>query len=85
MPLPRSFLRLAELARRWCDLAERRLAHLAELHCSGRWRHYYSEVRLLARLQETARIVELWADIVAQLSECEKSSAPADPDERAAA
>jgi uncharacterized repeat protein (TIGR03809 family) len=42
---------LEEVAQKWRALAERRCAHLLELHHSGRWRHYYSEEQFLVRLR----------------------------------
>jgi uncharacterized repeat protein (TIGR03809 family) len=82
----RSFERFASATHQWRDLAERRLAHLVELHCSGRWRHYYSEDRLHAHLQEAARAVELWADIVSNLPEIRgPATPPHEPGRRAAA
>ncbi len=84
MSVPQSFHRFAEVTRRWSDLAERRLADLADLHCSGRWTRYYSEERLLADLQEAARAVELWSDLVAKVAEYGEPVAPTHPDRRAA-
>ena len=50
----------AEITRAWRDLAEKRRAHLIELYDSGRWKHYYSEEQLLARMREAIRLVETW-------------------------
>ena len=49
-----------EITRRWRDLAEKRRAHLVELYDTGRWKHYYSEEQLLARMREAIRLVETW-------------------------
>jgi uncharacterized repeat protein (TIGR03809 family) len=81
----RSFERFASATHRWRDLAESRLAHLAELHCSGRWRLYYSEDGLHAHLQEAARAVESWTDNVATLPEQWRQARPRELGRRAAA
>ncbi|HEX2217141.1 MAG TPA: TIGR03809 family protein [Xanthobacteraceae bacterium] len=49
-----------ELARQWQSLAERRRAHLLELHRSGRWRRYYTEEQLTAQMREAVRSIEEW-------------------------
>ena len=49
-----------ELTRRWRDLAEKRRAHLVELYDSGRWKHYYTEDQLVARMREAIRQTEAW-------------------------
>jgi uncharacterized repeat protein (TIGR03809 family) len=45
---------------RWRELAEQRLAHLADLHASGRWRRYYSEATFTADLRDAERAVAAW-------------------------
>ncbi len=85
MPVPRFAHRLVEAAHRWRDLAERRLADLADLHGSGRWRRYCKEEdELLADLKEARRAIEIWSDLLAKLSENQTDSSPGDPDRRAA-
>ncbi len=49
-----------ELTQKWRALAEQRRAHLVELYETGRWKHYYSEEQLLARMREAIRLVETW-------------------------
>jgi len=49
-----------ELTRRWRDLAEKRRVHLVELYDSGRWKHYYTEDELLARMRDAIHHVETW-------------------------
>jgi uncharacterized repeat protein (TIGR03809 family) len=46
-----------DLTGRWRALAERRKAHLVGLYDSGRWRLYYSEQDLVARLREAIMAV----------------------------
>jgi uncharacterized repeat protein (TIGR03809 family) len=54
-----------ELTRRWRDLAERRRAHLIELYDTGRWKHYYTEEQLIARMREAIRLAETWEQLSA--------------------
>jgi len=55
-----------ELTQKWRALAEQRRAHLIELYDSGRWKHYYSEEQLLARMREAIRLVETWERLSTQ-------------------
>lgn len=51
-----------DLTRRWHDLADRRLAHFAELYHSGRWRLYYrSEEHFAERMLEVIKAAKIWA------------------------
>jgi uncharacterized repeat protein (TIGR03809 family) len=54
-----------EITRRWRDLAEKRRAPFVELYDSGRWKHYYTEEQLLARLREAIRLAETWQRLAA--------------------
>jgi uncharacterized repeat protein (TIGR03809 family) len=49
-----------DVARRWHALAERRRAHFADLHRSGRWRKYYRERDFLAQMRETSLMADAW-------------------------
>jgi uncharacterized repeat protein (TIGR03809 family) len=49
-----------EVTRRWRDLAEKRRAYLVELYESGRWKHYYTEDQLIARMREAINLAETW-------------------------
>jgi uncharacterized repeat protein (TIGR03809 family) len=49
-----------ELAQRWRELAEKRRAHLIELYDSGRWKHYYTEEQLVARMREAINLADRW-------------------------
>jgi uncharacterized repeat protein (TIGR03809 family) len=51
------------IARKWCDLAQRRLDYYVELYRSGRWRHYYTEEAMAARMLDVIKAVKLWADL----------------------
>ena len=53
----------AEITQKWRDLAVRRRAHFVELYESGRWKHYYTEEQLLARLREAVRLAETWEQL----------------------
>jgi uncharacterized repeat protein (TIGR03809 family) len=55
-----------ELTRRWRELAERRRAHLIELYDTGRWKHYYTEEQLVARVREAIRLAETWDQLSAR-------------------
>jgi uncharacterized repeat protein (TIGR03809 family) len=54
-----------EITRRWRDLAEKRRAHLIELYDTGRWKHYYTEDQLIARMREAIRLAETWERLAA--------------------
>ncbi len=60
MAAPKQGWKLAEHARQWQRLAERRRAHLLELQRSGRWQRYYTEEQLKAQIEEATRRVEEW-------------------------
>jgi uncharacterized repeat protein (TIGR03809 family) len=49
-----------ELTRKWCELAEKRRAHLIELYDSGRWKHYYTEEQLVVRMREAINLADRW-------------------------
>ncbi len=53
-----------DLARRWHQLADRRLAHFTELYRSGRWRHYYrTEAQFADRMMDVIRTARIWAEL----------------------
>jgi uncharacterized repeat protein (TIGR03809 family) len=52
-----------DVARRWHALAERRRAHFADLHRSGRWRKYYREHDFLAQMRETSVMADAWRKV----------------------
>jgi hypothetical protein len=57
-------LDLKDIARRWHDLAERRLAAYNELYRSGRWKHYYpSQEQFAARMLEVIRVARAYHKI----------------------
>ena len=56
--------RFQEIARKWHDLAERRLSHYAELYRSGRWTHYYdSREQFAVRMLDVIRAARAWAKL----------------------
>ncbi len=62
MPAQQGGPRFNDIAGRWHDLADRRLAHFAELYRSGRWRHYYrSEEQFAERMLEVIKAAKVWA------------------------
>jgi uncharacterized repeat protein (TIGR03809 family) len=54
------------LALRWRALAERKIAHLTELHKSNRRDRYYSEEQFLIAIQEAKRARERWDNFLQQ-------------------
>lgn len=63
MPTLQGEVRLDVIARKWHNLAERRLAYFTELYRSGRWRHYYTQERFALRMLDVIRAAKLWADL----------------------
>ena len=55
--------RLQEIARKWHDLAERRLDYFTELYRSGRWRHYYTQELFAARMLDVIKATRTWAEL----------------------
>lgn len=51
---------LNEVALRWSNLADRRLAYYISLYESGRWRHYFDERQFLARIRDVKRAATEW-------------------------
>ncbi len=49
-----------EITRRWRDLADKRRAHFIELYDTGRWKHYYTEEQLVARMREAINLADAW-------------------------
>ena len=54
---------LDSLSRQWSDLAERRRAYYVELYDSGRWRHYFDEAELLARMRDVVAAAQAWREL----------------------
>jgi uncharacterized repeat protein (TIGR03809 family) len=48
------------MARKWCELAQKRRAHLVALYDSGHWQRYYDEVEFRQQLQQAMAAVEIW-------------------------
>jgi len=57
---------LERIARRWCDLAERRRAYFIELYRSGRWKHYYSEEQFRSRMRDVLQAARKWDELAGQ-------------------
>ena len=51
---------IEEIARKWHDLAQRRLEYYTELYRSGRWRHYYTEDRFAIRMLDVIAAARKW-------------------------
>ena len=63
MPESQAFNRFAEATQRWRDLVQRRSLHFVELHASGRWRRYYTQVQFFALLREALELAEIWTKL----------------------
>lgn len=64
MPEAHSSSAPQQVARRWLDLAERRLAYYDELYRSGRWRHYFdTEEQFAVRMLDVIRAAKNFARI----------------------
>ncbi|HZL30535.1 MAG TPA: TIGR03809 family protein [Pseudolabrys sp.] len=59
-------LSLQPIARKWLDLAERRLEYYTELYRSGRYRRYYTEDRFAIRMLDVIEATRRWYDLAAQ-------------------
>jgi uncharacterized repeat protein (TIGR03809 family) len=59
--------RFDQIARKWHDLAERRLAHYTELYRSGRWRLYYSQELFATRMLDVINAAKKWRALSAGL------------------
>jgi uncharacterized repeat protein (TIGR03809 family) len=55
------------VSRKWLALAERRKAHFIDLYDSGRWKHYYTEARMVAEMRAAILACDDWAQIVSAL------------------
>jgi hypothetical protein len=78
-----SIVPIAQSADKHLALVERMRASLADLYEAGRWKHYYSEVELLAQARELATLHDKWAAIAERtrqtLPALEQWTAPAPP------
>ncbi len=54
---------LQEIAHRWHDLAEQRLAYFTELYRSGRWKHYYTQEAFAARMLDVIEAAKKWRQL----------------------
>jgi uncharacterized repeat protein (TIGR03809 family) len=68
-------LNLQGIALKWRELAERRRAHFAELHKSGRWKHYYTERDFLDEMHVAVMLARRWAKIAPRPDELEPPGA----------
>ena len=58
-----AFRQFGNVAQKWRGLAEKRRAYYAELYRSGRWKLYYTEDEMLARIREVVGASERWGQI----------------------
>jgi len=75
--------RLDKIARKWHDLAERRLMHFTELYRSGRWKRYYTREQFTLLMRDVIRSVKVWSELADR--PCVKPPAARDDDLRTAA
>ena len=62
--MPTAPPRSEPIARKWLNLALRRLDYYNELYRSGRWKHYYSEETMALRMRDVMKAVHLWGELV---------------------
>ena len=63
------------IARKWHDLAERRLAFYAELYRSGRWTLYYDSREQFARhMLDVIKAAKVWAKLAGETPRAEDDS-----------
>jgi len=63
MPAIPTAPRLDEIARKWRDLADCRLAYFTELYRSGRWKHYYTPESFSVRMRDVIKAAKIWGDL----------------------
>ena len=63
MPKAPGTPRLDEIAYKWRNLADRRLAYFTELYRSGRWKHYYTKESFAVRMLDVIRAAKLWGEL----------------------
>ena len=83
MPAIQGGPRLEIIARRWHNLAERRLAYYSELYRSGRWARYYSKEHFALRMLDVIKAAKTWRDLAGW--SCAERTVARDDDLRPAA
>ncbi len=64
MPAVQGGPRFDEIARKWNDLAERRLVYFTELYRSGRWKRYYAtQERFALHMLDVIMVAKVWRDL----------------------
>jgi hypothetical protein len=63
MPKTLGAARLDEIALKWRNLADRRLAYFTELYRSGRWKHYYTRERFALRMLDVIKAAKVWGEL----------------------
>jgi hypothetical protein len=63
MPALQGEPRLDVIARKWHNLAERRLAYFTELYRSGRWTHYYTQELFAVRMLDVIKAAKVWGEL----------------------
>ncbi len=61
--MPRNFPSFDAIARRWADLAERRMRDYVDLYNSGRWERYYTKQTFAARMRDVVASAKAWREL----------------------
>jgi uncharacterized repeat protein (TIGR03809 family) len=57
-----------QIALRWSNLADRRVAYYTELFLSGRWKHYFTEQELLQRMLDVKKSAVEWDELARNMA-----------------
>jgi uncharacterized repeat protein (TIGR03809 family) len=71
-----------QIAKKWHDLAERRLAHYTELYRSGRWQHYYTQELFATRMLDVINAAKKWRALAAGLQNTDRAEEPTRRDDK---
>ena len=66
-----------EIARKWRDLADRRLEYFITLYQSGRWKHYYTREDFTLRMVDVIKAAKAWGEL-ADRTTAERTVTPDD-------
>ena len=61
--MPRNPPPFDAIARRWADLAERRMRDYVDLYNSGRWAHYYTKQTFALRMRDVVAGAKAWREL----------------------
>lgn len=72
--MPRPLPPFDAIARRWSDLAERRLLDYIELYNSGRWERYYTKQTFALRMRDVVVSAKAWRDLAGETEARDKAA-----------